>query len=374
MESSQEPLFRQDAGFDVSPLTGCPLESPGTPDLDPRFTREAQFYVKLAQSKIRCQLCPHGCLVSEGERGSCGVRENRGGIFYTLVYSRLASAQVDPIEKKPLFHFLPGSRAFSIATAGCNVSCSFCQNQALAQTLPELLPAEYAPPESIATLARQAHCQSIAYTYSEPTISAEFVMDTADAGHAQGLRSVAISNGYVQTNALRSIFGRMDAVKIDLKAFTEKFYREVVHGHLKPVLDALVTLRAMGKWIEIVYLTIPTLNDSELEIHEMAQWVKSSLGPDVPLHFTQFHPAHQLSGLPMTPVATLERARTVAQAAGLHYVYIGNVPGHAAQNTYCPGCGKLLVERVGFAANKILVRKDNTCPYCLHGIAGVWQA
>ncbi|WP_420237876.1 AmmeMemoRadiSam system radical SAM enzyme [Telmatobacter bradus] len=374
MESSQEPLFRQNASHDANQNAESPAESSLPPDLDQCFTREAQFYEKLTQQRVRCQLCPHGCLVSEGERGSCGVRENRAGVFYTLVHSRLASVQVDPIEKKPLFHFLPGSQAFSIATAGCNVSCSFCQNQDLAQTLPELLPAEYAPPESIATLARQSHCQSIAYTYSEPTISAEFVMDTVDAGHDLGLCSVAISNGYVQTKALRSLFGGMDAVKIDLKAFTEKFYREVVHGHLKPVLDALLTLRTMGKWIEIVYLTIPTLNDSELEIHEMAQWVKSSLGPDVPLHFTQFHPAHQLRGLPITPVATLERARAVAQAAGLHYVYIGNVPGHAAQNTYCPGCGKLLVERVGFTANKLLVRKDNTCPYCLHGVAGVWQA
>lgn len=351
-----------------------PVQPPVHGADDERFAHEARFYQQLAHGKIRCQLCPHGCLVSDGERGACGVRKNRAGAFYTLVHSRLVAAHVDPVEKKPLFHFLPGSQAFSVATAGCTLSCSFCQNSELAEARPEQIAAEYAPPEAIAAYAHQSHCQSIAFTYTEPTLAAEFVMDTADAAHALGLNCVAISNGYVQGEALQAIFGKMDAVKIDLKAFTEKFYREQARGHLQPVLDALIALRAMHKWIEIVCLLIPSLNDSALEVHEMAQWIHAHLGPDVPLHFSRFHPAHHLQTLPATPLATLERARDVALEAGLHYVYIGNVPGHAAENTYCPGCGKLLVERSGFVAGRMLVRKDSSCPYCLHKIAGLWRA
>ena len=355
-------------------MNSDPMQPPVPQASEARLVHEARFYEKLAHHKIRCQLCPHGCLVSEGERGACGVRENRAGAFYTLVHSHLVAAHADPIEKKPLYHFLTGSQAFSIATAGCTLSCSFCQNSELAEARPEQIPAEYAPPEAIAACAHQGHCQSIAFTYTEPTLAAEFVMDTADAAQALGLTTVAISNGYVQKEALQAVFGKMDAVKIDLKAFTEKFYREQARGHLQPVLDTLVALCDMRVWIEIVCLLIPTLNDSALEVHEMAQWIHTHLGPDVPLHFSRFHPAHQLQTLPATPLATLERARTVALEAGLHYVYIGNVPGHAAANTYCPGCGKLLVERSGFAAGKMLVRKDNTCPYCLHKIAGLWRA
>jgi pyruvate formate lyase activating enzyme len=340
---------------------------------DARFVREARFYERLANGKIKCLLCPRGCVVGDQERGECGVRENRGGTFYTLVHSRVCTANVDPIEKKPFFHYLPGTNAFSIATAGCNVSCKFCQNWEISQARPEQISAEYAPPERIAELALQTHCPTIAYTYTEPVIFAEYLMDVADACHAAGLRSIVVSNGYIQEDALRQAYGKMDAVKIDLKAFTEKYYRDVVGAQLKPVLDSLVTLRKMGKWLEIVYLVLPTLNDSEIELRELAQWIKVNLGPDVPLHFTQYHPEYQLKDLPITPVQTLERAKSIADAEGLHYVYIGNVPGHPAQNTYCPGCKRLLVERAGFVAGKVLVRKDNTCPYCHHAIAGVWH-
>jgi pyruvate formate lyase activating enzyme len=340
---------------------------------DSQFAVEAKFYQKLQNRKIKCKLCPRECTVGDKERGYCGVRENRGGTYYTLVHSRVCAAHVDPIEKKPLFHYLPGSTAFSIATAGCNVNCKFCQNWDISQSRPEQIPAQYAPPQRVAELAKQYDCPTIAYTYSEPVIFAEYLMDSADAGHQAGVRSIVVSNGYMQEDALRKAYGKMDAVKIDLKAFTEKYYRDVVTGQLKPVLDTLVTLKKMGKWTEIVYLVLPGMNDGDDEFRGLAQWIKTNLGEDVPLHFTQFHPQYLLKNLPITPVETLDRAKAIADAEGLHYVYIGNVPGHPAQNTYCPQCRKLLVERVGFTASEMLIRKDR-CPFCQHPIPGVWHA
>ncbi len=341
---------------------------------DAQFTVEAKFYEKLQNRKIKCKLCPRECTVGDKERGYCGVRENRGGTYFTLVHSRVCAAHVDPIEKKPLFHYLPGTVAFSLATAGCNVNCKFCQNWNISQSRPEQIPADYAPPQRVAALAKQYKCPTIAYTYSEPVVFSEFLMDTADAGHEAGIRSIVVSNGYMQQDALKQAYGKMDAVKIDLKAFSEPYYRNVVTGQLKPVLDTLVTLRKMGKWTEIVYLVLPTLNDGDAEFRSLAQWIKANLGPDVPLHFTQFHPEYLLKNLPTTPVTTLERAKAIADAEGLHYVYIGNVPGHPAQNTYCPQCRKMVVERVGFVANRLLIGKDNCCPFCRHPIPGIWHA
>ncbi|MGA2166753.1 MAG: AmmeMemoRadiSam system radical SAM enzyme [Terracidiphilus sp.] len=354
------------------PAARIPAEAGQQKQDDSRFTVEAKFYQKLENRKIKCKLCPRECSVGDKERGYCGVRENRGGTYYTLVHSRVCAAHVDPIEKKPLFHYLPGSLAFSLATAGCNVNCKFCQNWDISQVRPEQIPADYAPPQRVAELAKQYSCPTIAYTYSEPVIFAEYLMDAADAGHEAGIRSVVVSNGYMQDEALKAAYGKMDAVKIDLKAFTESYYRDVVTGQLKPVLDSIVTLRKMGKWTEIVYLVVSTLNDSDAEFRGLAQWVKTNLGADVPLHFTQFHPEYLLKNLPITPVPTLERAKAIADAEGLHYVYIGNVPGHPAQNTYCPQCRRLLVERVGFTASQMLIRKDS-CPYCRHPIPGVWH-
>jgi pyruvate formate lyase activating enzyme len=340
---------------------------------DVHFVVEAKFYQKLPNRKIKCKLCPRECAVGDKERGYCGVRENRGGTYYTLVHSRVCAAHVDPIEKKPLFHYLPGSTAFSVATAGCNVNCKFCQNWDISQSRPEEVPAQYAPPQRVAELARQFDCPTIAYTYSEPVVFAEYLMDAADAGHAAGIRSIVVSNGFMQQDALKEAYGKMDAVKIDLKSFSESYYNKVVTGQLKPVLDTLVTLRKMGKWTEIVYLVLPTLNDSDQEFRGLAQWIKTNLGPDVPLHFTQYHPEYLLKNLPITPVPTLERAKAIADAEGLHFVYIGNVPGHPAQNTYCPKCRKMLVERIGFTASEILIRK-NSCPFCQQPIPGVWHA
>lgn len=332
---------------------------------------EARFYDKLANSKIKCRLCPRECVVRNRRRGYCGVRENRSGIFYTLVYGRVCAAHVDPIEKKPLFHYLPGTLAFSVATAGCNVSCRFCQNWNISQAQPEQVEAEYLPPGKMADLARQSGCPTIAFTYNEPVVFSEFLMDAADAGHAAGIRSVAVSNGFVQEEPLRAAYGKMDAVKIDLKAFSESFYRRVVRGQLTPVLDSLVILRKMGKWIEIVYLVVPTLNDSDEEIRGLASWLKANLGAEVPLHFSQYHPEYLLKNLPVTPVATLERAKAIADAEGLHYVYLGNVPGNRGENTYCPQCKRILVERSGFEIRQMLIR-NSTCPDCTQPIPGVW--
>jgi len=359
-------------GVSGPPATGMPSGAGQQKQDDAQFAVEAKFYQKLQNRKIKCKLCPRECTVGDKERGYCGVRENRGGTYYTLVHSRVCAAHVDPVEKKPLFHYLPGSLAFSIATAGCNVNCKFCQNWDISQSRPEQIPADYTPPQRIAALAKQHSCPTIAYTYSEPVVFAEFLMDTADAGHAAGVRSIVVSNGYMQEEALREAYGKMDAVKIDLKAFTEQYYRDVVTGQLKPVLETLVTLKKMGKWTEIVYLVLPGMNDGDAELRGLAQWIKANLGEDVPLHFTQFHPEYLLKNLPITPVPTLERAKAIADAEGLHYVYIGNVPGHPAQNTYCPQCRKMLVERVGFTASQMLIRK-NSCPFCRHPIPGVWS-
>jgi len=353
-------------------LAAVPLQAGSQKQDDSQFTVEAKFYQKLQNKKIKCKLCPRECTVGDRERGYCGVRENRGGTYYSLVHSRVCAAHVDPIEKKPLFHYLPGTLAFSLATAGCNVNCKFCQNWDISQVRPEQVPADYIPPRRVADLAKQYRCPTIAYTYSEPVVFSEFLMDAADAGHAAGIRSVVVSNGYMQEESLKAAYGKMDAVKIDLKAFTESYYKDVVTGQLKPVLDSLVTLRKMDKWTEIVYLVVPTLNDDDAEFQGLARWIKTNLGVDVPLHFTQFHPEYLLKNLPITPVPTLERAKAIADAEGLHYVYIGNVPGHPAQNTYCPKCRKMLVERVGFTASQMLIR-NNSCPFCRNPVPGIWH-
>ena len=360
-------------GESSPPLAAMPLWASSQKQDDSQFTVEARFYEKLANKKIKCKLCPRECTVGDRERGYCGVRENRGGTYYSLVHSRVCAAHVDPIEKKPLFHYLPGTVAFSLATAGCNVNCKFCQNWDISQSRPEQVPAEFTPPKRVAELAKQYGCPTIAYTYSEPVVFSEFLMDAADAGHKAGIRSIVVSNGYMQQESLKAAYGKMDAVKIDLKSFSESYYKDVVTGQLKPVLDSLVTLRKMDKWTEIVYLVVPTLNDDDAGFLGLARWIKTNLGVDVPLHFTQFHPEYLLKNLPITPVPTLERAKAIADAEGLHYVYIGNVPGHPAQNTYCPKCKRMLVERIGFTASQMLIR-NNSCPFCQHPIPGVWHA
>jgi pyruvate formate lyase activating enzyme len=337
-----------------------------------RFRKEAFFYTKLADKMVQCKLCPRGCVVSPGKRGFCRVRENQGGTYYTLVYSKVVAAHVDPIEKKPFFHFLPGSLAYSVASGGCNVHCKFCQNWQISQAPPEELQAIRISPQQLANEAVGNNCPVIAFTYSEPIVFSEYVMDAAEAGHRDGRRSVMVSNGFIQKEPLRALCDRLDAIKIDLKSFSETYYRDVVRGELRPVLDSISTVRRHGKWLEIVYLVIPTLNDSDAEFRNMARWTKSEIGPDVPVHFTRFYPLYLLKNLPPTPVETLERAKAIADAEGLHYVYIGNIPGHKGENTYCPHCRQLLVERAGFTITSRNI-KNGKCKKCGQVIPGVWS-
>jgi len=339
---------------------------------DARFVKDARFWESVGKGDmVKCRLCPHECTVPKGTRGICGVRENREGKYKTLVYSRPVSMNVDPIEKKPLFHFLPGTKAFSIATAGCNIECKFCQNWQISQAKPEDIDSQYVPPEKIVEHALDSKSQSIAYTYSEPTIFYEYMYDTAKMGKEKGLHSVIISNGFMNEKPLRELCAQLSGVKIDLKAFTEKFYKETCGGSLQPVLHTLEVLKEIGIWYEIVVLIVPTLNDSEKETREMCQWIVKTLGTDVPVHFSRFHPTYKILNLPRTPVATLERCHAIAKEEGIKFPYLGNVWNHKLENTFCPKCGKLLIRRQGYYT-KIEGLKQGKCEKCGEAIPGFW--
>ncbi len=330
---------------------------------------EARFYEKLEGGGVECRLCPRHCLVTDLERGYCGVRENRGDTYYTLVYGLPCSVNVDPIEKKPLYHFYPGSEAFSLATAGCNVNCKFCQNWEISQSRPEQTRNIELSPVEIVNVCKRHKATSIAYTYSEPVVFFEYMYDIAALARDNGLKSVVITGGYIEREPLAQLLSVVDAIKVDLKAIREAYYRDVVGGELKPVLDALIQMKAAGVWLEIVYLVVPTLNDSDAELSELARWIKTYLGADTPVHFSRFHPQYLLQDLPPTPVQTLDRAYELARAEGLEYVYLGNVAGHRAESTYCSGCGELLIERRGY---RTAVRglRGSLCAKCGRGIPG----
>ncbi|MBZ5589471.1 MAG: AmmeMemoRadiSam system radical SAM enzyme [Acidobacteriia bacterium] len=334
--------------------------------------REASWYRKLPESRVECQLCPRGCQVADAERGGCGVRENRGGTYYTLVHGVACTVHIDPIEKKPFFHVLPGAQALSYATAGCNVECKFCQNWEISQFRPEQAEARYLPPETLAQIARNNGVPLLSATYSEPVVFWEYVRDTAAAGRKVGLRSTVVSNGYIQEKPLKEVLPLLVAMKVDLKAFSERFYKDVVRGELKPVLKALEVIKASGTWFEIVVLLIPGLNDSEEEVRALTRWVKTNLGSEVPLHLTRFHPTYRLTNLPPTPLETMERAWQIAKAEGLAFAYMGNVPGHPGENTTCPGCGKKLIRRIGFEVLENTMAGAK-CPQCKRSIPGVWS-
>jgi pyruvate formate lyase activating enzyme len=335
-------------------------------------SKEARYYKKLPNGNVQCELCPWRCVVGPGERGHCEVRENRDGTYYSLVYGRIAASHNDPIEKKPFYHFLPGSASFSVATAGCNVDCKFCQNWDLAQRRPEELASVAFTPEELIGYAKRLGCKSVAYTYNEPTVFNEFVHDVAFQGRREGVKSVVVSNGFINKKPLLDLCKVIDAYKVDLKSFSEDYYRDVVGGRLAPVLETLVTLKIQGVWSEIVYLTVPTLNDDEKEIREMVKWILKELGPDIPVHFSRFYPKYRLKNLPPTPVSTLEKLRNVALDEGLHYVYLGNVPGHEGENTACPNCHKTIIGRVGYTIFENHV-EDGRCGFCGQKIPGVWK-
>jgi pyruvate formate lyase activating enzyme len=300
------------------------------------------------------------------------VRENRRGTLFTLVHSRPCTIALDPVEKKPFFHVLPGSEALSLATPGCNLWCKACQNWEIAQARPEQIPTRTLVPADAATLARRQGAPLIACTYTEPTVFSEYVLDIAVAGRSVGVRTVVISNGYIQEKPLADLCREIAAYKVDLKGFDPVFFEQHCGGKLPAVLDTLRRLRRHGVWTEIVALIIPTQNDAVAEIRDMARFVRDDLGDEVPLHFTRFHPAYRLANLPSTPVATLVRCRDVAMGEGLKFVYLGNVPGHPGENTYCPGCGEMLIQRLGMAVMRNRL-KSGACPDCRRPIPGIWS-
>jgi pyruvate formate lyase activating enzyme len=339
--------------------------------LSSKKPREAMYYEKLSDNKIQCQLCPRRCVVPEGGRGLCRVRENRGGTYYTLIYGAPCAVQIDPIEKKPFFHVLPSSGTFSIATAGCNLKCKFCQNWEISQVKPEETINYDMSPEDVVAMAERYGCQSIAFTYSEPTIFYEYMLEIAKLAKERDIMPVYHSNGFINPEPLRELCQYLEAANIDLKSFTNEYYEDICFGKLNPVLETLKILKEQGVWLEITNLVVPTLNDDPEEIKAMCQWIKDNLGPDVPLHFSRFYPMYKLKNLPPTPIKTLEKAREIALETGLHYVYIGNVPGHEGENTYCPDCGKLLIRRFGFSILENHIN-NGKCEYCGQEISGVW--
>ena len=322
---------------------------------------------------VKCDLCPQACVITDGHRGDCGVRENRGGKLYTLVYGNPCALNNDPIEKKPLYHFRPGTLALSLATAGCNLHCQYCQNWTISQAQPEAVDSANLPPESIVSLAMESGSQSVAFTYSEPTVFFEYMIDTARLARSVGLSSVVISAGYINTAPLRELCDIVDAIKIDLKGFNEEFYRKVVKGNLAPVLQTLKTIAHSGVHLEIVNLVIPTLNDNLDELRQLADWIVTNLGPDVPTHFSRFHPMYQLTNLPSTPVETLDAARKAALESGIHYAYVGNVPGNPGNQTYCHCCGETIIKRLGFSVTEYHIDADGHCEYCGCAIPGIWD-
>lgn len=333
---------------------------------------KAMFYEKKEGTAIECHLCPRHCLVTDLERGYCGVRENHDGEYYTLVHSRACAMNIDPIEKKPFFHFHPGTSAFSIATAGCNVNCKFCQNWDISQVRPEQVNNVKLPPEEIAAICKEKSVPTVAYTYSEPVVFFEYMYDTCVEGRKHGIRNVMVTGGYIEKDPLQKIMPVMDAIKVDLKAFSEKYYKDVVNGELQPVLNALKMMHEYGIWTEIVYLVVPTMNDSRDEFAKTCDWIISNLSDTVPIHFTRFHPTYLMTNLPPTPVKTLEMAYDIAKSSGLKFPYIGNVPGHMAEKTYCPNCGKVVVDRSGFQIRSIDI-EDGKCKFCRYPIPGVWS-
>lgn len=332
------------------------------------------FYSPLEEGKVQCYLCNHRCTISPSKKGLCGVRENREGKLYTLVFGRAISLNVDPIEKKPIFHLYPGSTSFSIATVGCNFRCLQCQNHEISQMPADQgrIDGSMVAPSKVVSLAKEYRCRSISYTYTEPTIYFEYAYETAVLASREGIKNIFVTNGYMTEDALRAIQPYLDAANVDLKSIQEKFYREVCGARLRPVLENLRLMRQLGIWVEITTLVIPTLNDSDKEFEEIAQFVLS-LGPEVPWHISAFYPTYKMLTPPRTPASSLHRAREIGMKAGLRYVYCGNIPSEGGEDTFCPGCGRSVIERIGFR----VVKNDlvsGACSHCHTKLDGVWNS
>jgi pyruvate formate lyase activating enzyme len=336
---------------------------------------ESYLYQPLDGRKVKCHLCSHRCVIKDGRRGLCSVRENQGGTLQTLVYGKLIARHVDPIEKKPLFHFMPGTLSYSIATVGCNLRCRFCQNADIAQ-----MPTDHngrimgnaVTAQQVVDDAAKSGCSSIAYTYTEPTVFFEFAYDTAQLAHQRGIRNVFVTNGYMTPEAIDMIKPYLDAANVDLKAFTDDFYKDLCGARLGPVQDTLRRMKAAGIFVEVTTLIVTGLNDDPAELQQLAEFIAHELGTETPWHISRFHPTYKLTDRPATPLKTLTQARDIGLQAGLKYVYTGNVPGDEGENTFCPGCGQRVIERWGFQVGAIRF-EDGCCVHCGHKIDGVWN-
>jgi pyruvate formate lyase activating enzyme len=320
--------------------------------------------------KIQCELCPTECILDNYQVGGCYVRINKDGILYSLVYGKPCAVAIDPIEKKPFFHVMPATAAFSIATVGCVLGCKFCQNWQISQGKPEEADYVDLSPDDAVRQALFYGCSTVTYTYTEPTVFYEYMYDTAVIARDMHVKNTVHTCGYINEKPLRKLARYLDAADVDLKAFTEDFYSRICGGRLQPVLDAIVVLKEEGVWLEITNLVIPTLNDDMKKISEMSHWLVKNVGPDVPLHFSRFHPHYKLKNLPPTPLQTLRDARKAAMDAGLRYVYIGNIRSNA-ENTYCPNCKKIIIARAGYSVRQINI-KGGKCSFCGTSIPGVW--
>ncbi|MCG2708225.1 MAG: AmmeMemoRadiSam system radical SAM enzyme [Candidatus Omnitrophica bacterium] len=334
--------------------------------------RIAKYWQKVRENIVQCLLCPRKCVLDAGQRGFCTVRINKGGNLYTLGYGDPVAINIDPIEKKPFFHVAPGEPVFSLAVAGCNMRCLFCQNWQISQSKPDETQNYYLSPEEVVNLAIKNNCKFIAYTYTEPTVFYEYMLDIAKFARQKGIKNTMHTCGYINPEPLRELLKYMDAVNVDLKGFTEEFYAKIgMLAQLKPVLDTLKIIKEEGVWLEITNLLIPGFNDDPVKIKQMCVWIKDNLGDEVPLHFSRFMPNFKLQNLPPTPLEKLEEAYKIAKDSGIKYVYIGNVPGNRAENTYCPHCGKIVVRRAGYRILENNI-KDGKCNFCGYKIAGRW--
>jgi len=336
------------------------------------MSRPAMLFEVREGQQVHCRLCAHACRIKEGQRGVCGVRENRGGVLYSLVYGAVIAENVDPIEKKPFFHLYPGSRSYSLATVGCNFRCLFCQNHEISQ-LPRQrrdIPGRSVTAAEIVSRAVRAGARTIAYTYTEPTVFFEFALDTARLADAEGIKNVFVTNGYLSAAALAAIAPYLNAANVDLKSFREEFYREQCGARLQPVLDTIAGMKRAGVWVEVTTLLIPGLNDSEDELGDIAGFI-SALGKEIPWHISRFHPQYRMLAGEATPPERIRRAREIGKARGLKYVYSGNLPGDEGENTRCAQCGELLIGRYGFSIEALKLR-NGACPRCGTPLDGIF--
>ncbi|MBM3309631.1 MAG: AmmeMemoRadiSam system radical SAM enzyme [Candidatus Altiarchaeales archaeon] len=337
-----------------------------------KWSKEAYNFIQLGGNRVKCMTCPHGCILDENGVGICRAKVNKNGKLYSIAYGNPCAVHIDPVEKKPLFHFYPGSTAYSLATGGCNLRCLNCQNWDISQASPLETKNIDLMPEQVVDEALSNNCKSIAYTYSDPLAFYEYTLDSCKIARGKGVKNILVTAGYINTAPLKEWCKYVDAAHVDLKSFSEEIYNKLNSATLQPVLNTIKTMKEQGVWVEIINLVVPTWTDKMDMIKQMCEWIHKNCGEDQVLHFSRFYPQHKLTNLPQTPVDTLEQARKTAIDSGLNYVYIGNVPGHNAENTLCPKCGKIVVERQGYT-----IKQNNlvngTCKNCGQKIAGIWK-